>query len=212
MPDLVLTPREQAAVSLLVRAEPVEGRALPDRTVLVLLARLVACDALRVERHDLDGALLAFVSLPGRPARRETAPADSLHLAFRADDGHAVDVWLDRVHRPFRERDATLLRLVAPALHRLVRLRCAPGDTGGLTEAEWRVLALVATGLSNADIAARLSVTTSTVRKHLEHCYRKLGVSNRMGAVAAGGILTGPQPARIGMRTPRSAATSTARS
>ena len=52
-----------------------------------------------------------------------------------------------------------------------------------LTVAERRVLQLVATGLSNAEVAARLTVSQSTVRKHLEHSYRKLGATNRVTAV-----------------------------
>ncbi len=48
-----------------------------------------------------------------------------------------------------------------------------------------RVLELVAAGGSNRDVADHLSVTVATVRKHLEHSYRKLGVSNRTAAVAA---------------------------
>ena len=46
------------------------------------------------------------------------------------------------------------------------------------------MLALVAAGLTNAAIADRLTVAPCTVRKHLEHVYRKLGVSSRMGAIA----------------------------
>lgn len=42
-----------------------------------------------------------------------------------------------------------------------------------------------AAGLSNAAIAQRLFVAPCTVRKHLEHAYRKLGVSNRYAAVHA---------------------------
>jgi DNA-binding NarL/FixJ family response regulator len=42
----------------------------------------------------------------------------------------------------------------------------------------------VAKGLSNGAIAGQLVVEPSTVRKHLENVYRKLGVSSRTAAVA----------------------------
>jgi DNA-binding CsgD family transcriptional regulator len=54
-----------------------------------------------------------------------------------------------------------------------------------LTRREQDVLALVADGRSNAEIAAALWITTSTVRKHLEHVYNKLGVNNRTAAIAS---------------------------
>ena len=44
---------------------------------------------------------------------------------------------------------------------------------------------LVAPGLSNSEIAQRMGVATCTVRKHLEHAYRKLGVTNRLAAAVA---------------------------
>jgi DNA-binding CsgD family transcriptional regulator len=52
----------------------------------------------------------------------------------------------------------------------------------GLTAREAAVLARVARGLSNADIAAELGVSERTVGKHLQHSYRKLGVANRSQA------------------------------
>lgn len=54
----------------------------------------------------------------------------------------------------------------------------------GLTPREAVVLAHVARGLSNADIAAELRVSERTVGKHLQHCYDKLGASNRSHAAA----------------------------
>ena len=50
-----------------------------------------------------------------------------------------------------------------------------------LTMTERRVLQLLATGWSNADIAADLYVSVATVRKHLENAYRKLGVTQPDG-------------------------------
>jgi hypothetical protein len=41
----------------------------------------------------------------------------------------------------------------------------------------------VAAGFSNPEVAANLCIAAATVRKHLEHAYRKLGVSNRLAAV-----------------------------
>ncbi len=54
----------------------------------------------------------------------------------------------------------------------------------GLTRRESEVLELVAAGGSNAQIARRLGRSESTIAKHLEHVYAKLGVSNRTAAVA----------------------------
>jgi DNA-binding CsgD family transcriptional regulator len=54
----------------------------------------------------------------------------------------------------------------------------------GLTEREREVLALVAKGKTNAEIAETLWITPSTVRKHLENVYAKLGVRTRTAAAA----------------------------
>jgi DNA-binding NarL/FixJ family response regulator len=53
----------------------------------------------------------------------------------------------------------------------------------GLTEREIDVLKAVARGLSNRQISEELWVTPETVKFHLSNIYRKLGVSNRAGAV-----------------------------
>jgi DNA-binding CsgD family transcriptional regulator len=53
-----------------------------------------------------------------------------------------------------------------------------------LTPREREVMAWVARGKTNAQIAAVLWVAPSTVRKHLENVYAKLGVSSRTAAVA----------------------------
>jgi DNA-binding CsgD family transcriptional regulator len=53
-----------------------------------------------------------------------------------------------------------------------------------LTVREREVLAWVAQGKTNSEIAQLLWLAPSTVRKHLENVYAKLGVNTRTGAVA----------------------------
>lgn len=53
-----------------------------------------------------------------------------------------------------------------------------------LTTREQEVLSWVARGKTNAEIAELLWLAPSTVRKHLENVYAKLGVSTRTAAVA----------------------------
>ncbi|MGZ6561616.1 MAG: LuxR C-terminal-related transcriptional regulator [Solirubrobacteraceae bacterium] len=63
---------------------------------------------------------------------------------------------------------------------------------GILTDRELAVLRLLARGMSNKDIATRLSLSEQTVKFHLANIYRKLGVKNRTGAVSAaldGGVM-----------------------
>ncbi len=54
----------------------------------------------------------------------------------------------------------------------------------GLTAREAEVLRLVAQGLSNLDIADRLSLSRRTIEQHQRSAYDKLGVENRTAATA----------------------------
>jgi DNA-binding NarL/FixJ family response regulator len=54
-----------------------------------------------------------------------------------------------------------------------------------LTNRERELVDALAEGCSNTEIAERLMIAPTTVRKHLENIYAKLGVNNRTAAVAA---------------------------
>lgn len=53
-----------------------------------------------------------------------------------------------------------------------------------LTRREQEILALLRAGLSDREIATRLVVSVLTVKKHNRHIYRKMGVNNRLSAIA----------------------------
>lgn len=126
-------------------------------------------------RHPL-AADACFGGLMGRQ--------DSLCIGFRNGADGVVQLVLDRWTGPFDDRDVAVLRMVAPLLARLARERLTPQLPTSLTTQERRVLSHVAAGRSNGEIAEALFVAPSTVRKHLENAYRKLGVTSRVAAVA----------------------------
>ncbi len=59
-----------------------------------------------------------------------------------------------------------------------------PGPVEVLTDRELEVLALLAAGKPNREIAEELTVTPDTVKKHVTHILDKLGAANRTQAVA----------------------------
>jgi DNA-binding NarL/FixJ family response regulator len=80
--------------------------------------------------------------------------------------------------------------ILDPGVHaRLVAVGPAPDAVpsrrlpAGLTAREAEVLALIATGRTNAQIAAALVVSTSTVKTHINNIFAKTGVSDRAQAV-----------------------------
>src|SRR6266480_2007081 len=69
------------------------------------------------------------------------------------------------------------------------RRQTTRGETSvgaALSNREREILALLADGLVNKQIAARLGISTNTVKTHLELLFDKLGVATRAEAVATG--------------------------
>ncbi len=81
--------------------------------------------------------------------------------------------------RQVAKGESVLTPVVASRL--MARMR-APAEEQ-LSERELEVLALVAQGHSNQDIARQLHISKATVKTHLIHIYGKLGVNDRTAAV-----------------------------
>ena len=150
-----------------------------------LLAPLGAIAGQHCERLDGSGYPRGDTAptIP-RPAR-VLAAADA-YQAMREPRAH-------RPERPAEEAAATLRsevragRLDADAVdavlraigHRVPRRREGPA---GLTAREVEVLRLLARGLSNREIAARLVISPKTAGNHVEHIYSKIDASSRATA------------------------------
>jgi DNA-binding CsgD family transcriptional regulator len=96
--------------------------------------------------------------------------------------------WLAAAHADFTAKDFTDLAawcqnlLSSPSTSRL--------DALGITPREAEILGLIAAGLANKDIAARLHLSPRTVEKHVESLLRKTDSTSRTMLVA----VTGPWP------------------
>jgi len=74
--------------------------------------------------------------------------------------------------------------------------RSAPAET--LSDREREVLALVGAGVANKQIALRLGISTKTVKSHLSHIFRRIGVQDRLQAAMWArrhGVVEGVDPA-----------------
>ena len=86
---------------------------------------------------------------------------------------------LRREARAGRMEAAVVDAVLRAAGHRPHRRRDGPAD---LTGREVEVLRLVARGLSNRQIGARLAISPKTAGNHVEHIYTKISVTNRAAA------------------------------
>jgi DNA-binding NarL/FixJ family response regulator len=91
---------------------------------------------------------------------------------------------LEFVHSGATAIDPGMAARAVDTAARMQRDEFWPGARHGLTQRESEILSYVVTGLSNRGIAARLVIGDETVKSHLRSIYRKLGVSDRTGAVA----------------------------
>jgi len=130
---------------------------------------------------SLRAAATAWQSL--RMPYESARTAVALGLACAAlGDGRSAALELDRARRTFEALGAT------PDLQRLDALAAGrPDDTHPdalLSAREREVLAHVAAGETNREIAEALVISQHTVGRHLENIFAKLGVSSRAAATS----------------------------
>jgi DNA-binding CsgD family transcriptional regulator len=155
---------------------------LAARTNRLLRSALAELD--RVDEHDRRGVMLLglggeveFASPPSERLLREFFPATGGQLPV------ALVEWLESGDaKPLLRRRGQRRLTVRQADGALLLEESDEGIE--LTTREREVLAWVARGKTNAEIARRLWLAPSTVGKHLENVYAKLGVSTRTAAVA----------------------------
>jgi ATP/maltotriose-dependent transcriptional regulator MalT len=153
---------------------PLLGAAATQAEGAVLLAEGEARAALPLLRR-------AWQTFRELEAPYEAARSRALiGLACRAlGDEVSASMEFDAAGWVFRQLGA------APDLARVEALaRNSAAAAGGLTARETEVLGLVATGMTNREIAATLVVSEHTVRRHLQNIFAKLGVSSRAAATA----------------------------
>jgi DNA-binding CsgD family transcriptional regulator len=61
----------------------------------------------------------------------------------------------------------------------LARVKVGPQPTDGLSASEQRVAELAASGMTNREVAAAMSISPKTVESNLARIYRKLGIRSR---------------------------------
>jgi DNA-binding CsgD family transcriptional regulator len=153
--------------------------------------RRLADAMIAIDTDEETGASSVLLLDPSLGIERASAAARRIVTrwfgGFRNDLPEELADWLRSPfpRPPLRlERDGERLVVETPTKSAVV-LREERVASVSLTPREHAVMNRIADGMSTNEIAAELCVTAGTVSKHLEHIYRKLGVTGRTAALAA---------------------------
>jgi DNA-binding NarL/FixJ family response regulator len=94
----------------------------------------------------------------------------------------ALDDLLDAIRSVARGESVLPPEIASVVVRHLAGEELAESEMGPLTHRELEVLELAAQGLTNQEIAQRLTISVRTVEAHLTHIYNKLGVASRTEA------------------------------
>jgi DNA-binding CsgD family transcriptional regulator len=197
--DRSLLLEDPAAAAWLARAARRDGDMSRVRSIVRSANRLVrlnpghpsissaADHAAGVADRDLT-RLAAAADGHRAPWARASAAEDAALVCVEAGDRRAARTWLDRAAGDYgncgAERDSARIRARLRDLGVRVghwsRQQRPVSGWASLTETEKAVASLVAEGLSNQQVAARMFLSRHTVDFHLRHIFRKLGIDSRV--------------------------------
>jgi DNA-binding CsgD family transcriptional regulator len=159
-----------------------------------------------------------FVTPQGRGVIREVlrpvGMEQQMSVPYRMGPGEYRAFILSRSGDDFSEDDVLVARQIQPLLglldrqaRTLLQTLDAVTSNEGLSGREISVLCLLADGLTAYSISRRLGISERTVHRHLGNLYRKLGVHDRLRAVAVGreaGLVPDGTPAPVPRQVRRS--------
>ncbi len=160
LPDVVLMDIRMPRMDGVAATQAIVDAKLPVR-VLILTT------------FDLDEYVIGSLRAGAAGFLAKDVPAEDLVAAIRSvASGDAIVA------------PRILKRLLEKFVDRLPEPNeAAPTHLDSLTDREREVLALVAKGLSNSEIAKELTVSETTVKTHVGHVLTKLGLRDRVQAV-----------------------------
>jgi HD-GYP domain-containing protein (c-di-GMP phosphodiesterase class II) len=148
------------------------------------LRRLAPTAALHHERLDGSGYHRGCSAQALPPSARVLAAADRYQTMTQPrahrdahPPGQAVEMLVADARAGRLDTDA-VAAVIKAAGHKSPH----PGQPSGLTPRERTVVGLLASGMQTKQVARVLGVSTKTADTHIQHAYRKMGVSTRAGA------------------------------
>jgi DNA-binding NarL/FixJ family response regulator len=157
----------------------------PDLAVLdVNMPKLNGLEVLRAATRERLETRIIFLTASLTDERIQQAIKLGVHgIVFKESAPESLLECLDHVAAGERWLAG---ELIAAALSRESKRREDGQGTVELTAREAELMPLVASGLSNKQIARRLALSEGTVKIHLHNVFRKLNVTSRTGLAAYG--------------------------
>lgn len=182
--EIQLSPQEFRLIHCLGRSV---GQVVSKRQLLAALWPAAAQDLVAAPGFDPAAVDLVIFRLRQRLADRAAAP---IYIETRRGFGyilhHARIVRGEALALDDNRGQEALVSAPAMAAPLLPTAEALSHPWAELTRREWEIFLLLgderATRLTNRALAQRLQISEATLKKHLQHLYRKLGVANRSGA------------------------------
>lgn len=162
----------------------------PD-VILADLSRQSAAEVAALAQ-EIDGALVVLADDSAELTILTAAPIRGLGYLSRESDGQEIAGAIHAAAAGLIAVDRRFVREVSVGPEVVVRGAPPTGDER-LTTREMEVLQLLAQGLPNKTIAARLNITQNTAKFHVAAILAKLGAASRTEAVTLGarqGLIT----------------------
>ena len=166
-PDLILLDNHMPGV-LGVDLLPDLREAAPQAQVLMLTVSEDEQDLTAALRGGAAGYLLKTMD-----------GADLANALRRAHEGESV-VSPEMMSKLVSALRASALPAPVPQVAALAAVAVAPDVEAGLSPREGEILREIVQGASNKEIARRLGIAETTVKIHVQHILRKLGVNSRV--------------------------------
>jgi NarL family two-component system response regulator LiaR len=174
-PDLLLVGEARDGLEALTLCEHIQ----PDVILMdLVMPRLTGAEATRSIRQRWPHIqVVALTSFEEKDLVREALQAGAISYLLK-------NVTAEELASAIRAAHSGQSTLAPEAVEALMQMpEPDPVTIYDLTPRELQVLALLVEGLSNPEIAERLTVSRSTAKAHVSNILSKLGVSNRAEAI-----------------------------